>query len=313
MTFIRMEKRAGEPDWKEETMEFKDFEEMMAGLLRERFGESAEIRMQDVLRDNGTRRRGILLETEGESLTPVLYLERVYERYQAGEDVEKLLAEMLEDNDRQIREMEEEWDFRMEQFADYIQVKAHLLFRLVNYEKNTELLQEMPYIRWHDLAVIFYYDLGDGQAQIQIHNSHLALWGKTAGDIYQDAMENMKGSLPDDLFPLRDLIPFKAAPGMEEGSSLYVLTNSRRRFGAAAMLYTGKMKELADRLGSDLVILPSSLHEVLLIKDNEEGRARYRETVGEVNRAVVDPEEVLSDNIYHYSRERDAVELLPAG
>lgn len=293
-------------------MEFKDFEEMMTGLLEERFGESARISVRDVLRDNGTRRRGLLLKTGGESLTPVLYLERAYERYQAGEEAEKLLAEMLEGNDRQSREMEEEWDFRPEQFADYSYVREHLLFRLVNYEKNTELLQEMPYIRWHDLAVIFYYDLGDGQAQIQIHNSHLALWGKTVGDIYQDAMENMKGSLPDDLFPLRDLIPVRGFPGMEEGPSLYVLTNSRRKFGAAAMLYTGKMKELADSLGADLVILPSSLHEVLLIKDNEEGRARYRETVGEVNRTVVEPEEVLSDNIYRYSREKNVVELLEA-
>ena len=83
-------------------MEFKAFEEMMAGLLRERFGESAEIRMQDVLRDNGTRRRGILLETGGESLTPVLYLERAYERYQAGEDAEKLLAEMIAETKTEI-------------------------------------------------------------------------------------------------------------------------------------------------------------------------------------------------------------------
>lgn len=293
-------------------MEFKKFEEKMIGLLRERFGDSAEIHVRDVLKDNGTRRRGILLKTEDECLIPVLYLEGVYERYQAGEDAEKLLAEMLKDNDEQIREMEE-WDFRPEQFMDYDYAKEHLRFRLINYEKNMELLQNMPYIRWNDLAVIFYYDIRDGQAQIQVNNRHLALWEKTVGAIYRDAMENMKKRIPDEMFPLSDWIPVEMISGMEEGSFFYVLTNSSRRFGAAAMLYTGKIRELADSIGSDIVILPSSQHEVLLIKDIAEERLRYREMVGEVNRIAVEPEEVLSDNIYRYSRERDAVELLPAG
>lgn len=293
-------------------MEFREFEEKMIGLLREKYGESAEISVRDVLKDNGTRRRGLLLRTEDECLIPVLYLEEVYKRYQAGEDAEKLLSELLRDNEGQIREIEA-WDFRPEQFMDYGCAKEYLQFRLINYGKNTELLQDKPYIRWNDLAVVFYYDIEDGQAQIQINNGHLAIWEKTAGDIYQDALKNMKGSLPDELFPLRDLIPMKEETGMEEWTSIHVLTNSRRRFGAAAMLYTGKIRELAESIGSDLVVLPSSLHEVLLIKDIAEERSRYREMVGEVNRTAVEPEEVLSDNIYRYSRERDAVELLPAG
>ena len=99
---------------------------------------------------------------------------------------------------------------------------------------------------------------------------------------------------------------------MGEEPPIYVLTNSTGRYGAAAMLYTGKIRELADSTGSDLVILPSSLHEFLLVPDLEEKRQTYRETVGGVNRTVLEPEEVLSDNIYLYSREKDAVELLEA-
>ena len=79
------------------------------------------------------------------------------------------------------------------------------------------------------------------------------------------------------------------------------------------MLYSGKMKELADTMHSDLVILPSSLHEVLLLPDDAGMHGRFREMVREVNRSAVDPEEVLSDNIYRYSREKDAVELIAAG
>ena len=293
-------------------MEFKDFEEKMMGLLRERFGETAEISVQDILKNNGVTRRGIRVVTEEERFTPVLYLDAAYERYLAGETAGEIFEGLMEHNDSQIREMETEWDFQPEQFADYSHVKEHLRLRLVNYGKNTELLRDMPYVRWNDLAVIFYYEIGDGQAQIQINNRHLALWEETVETLYQDAMENMKNSVPDELFPLSDLIGRKASSWMGEEPPIYVLTNSTGRYGAAAMLYTGKIRELADSTGSDLVILPSSLHEVLLVPDLEEKRQTYRETVGGVNRTVLEPEEVLSDNIYLYSREKDAVELLGA-
>lgn len=294
-------------------MEFKDFEEKMVGLLRERFREAAQISVQDILKNNGITRRGISVVTEGERFTPVLYLDTAYERYLAGETAEEVFEGLMEHNDGQIREMEPEWDFQPEQFADYSYVKEYLRLKLVNYGKNTKLLRDMPYVRWNDLAVIFYYEIGDGQAQVQINNRHLALWGKPLETLYQNAMENMRNSVPDKRFPLSDLIGREALPWIGEEPPIHVLTNSTRRYGAAAMLYTRKIRELAEETGTDLVILPSSLHEVLLVPDREEMRQGYRQMVGEVNRAVLEPEEVLSDNIYRYSREKDMVELLETG
>ena len=289
-------------------MAFKDFEEKMAGLLRERFGETAQISVQDILKNNGVTRRGIRVVTEEERFTPVLYLDTAYERYLAGVTAEEIFEGMMEHNDSQIREMETAWDFQPEQFADYSHVKEYLRLRLVNYGKNTELLRDMPYVRWNDLAVTFYYEIGDGQAQIQINNRHLALWEKTVETLYQDAMENMKNSVPDELFPLSDLIRRKAPSWMGEEPPIHVLTNSTGRYGAAAMLYTGKIRELAESTGTDLVILPSSLHEVLLVPDREEMRQTYRETVGGVNRTVLEPEEVLSYKLYRYSKNKAEVE-----
>ncbi len=304
--------RPGEPGGEEEIMDFKEFEEKIMEMLREKSGDSVEISVQEILKVNGITRRGILLKQEGERFNPVLYLDRAYERYQAGENVEDVLGQMLEDNDSQIREMETAWDFQPEQFRDYSHVKEHLRLRLVNYGKNTELLRDMPYVRWNDLAVIFYYETGDGQAQVQISNRHLALWEKTAETLYQDAMENMKNNVPDEMLPLSEVIRRKAPLWMGEEPPIHVLANSTGRYGAAAMLYSGKIRELAESSGTDLVILPSSLHEVLLVPDREEMRQTYRGTVGVVNRTVLEPEEVLSDNIYRYSREKDAVELLEA-
>lgn len=115
-------KETGEQGVKED-MEFKDFEEKMAGLLRERFGEAAQISVQDVLKNNGVTRRGISVITEGERFTPVLYLDTAYERYLAGETAGEVFEDLMEHNDGQIREMETVWGFQPEQFADYSHVK----------------------------------------------------------------------------------------------------------------------------------------------------------------------------------------------
>lgn len=305
--FIWLVKRAEDTEMKEEVMRLEDFEVKLVDLLREKFGGDVEISMREILKNNGIRKRGIVLRTEGERFTPILYLEEAYERYLECKDVEKVLGEILDVNGDQIREMEDNRDLQPEQFGDYSKVREHLRFMLVDHEKNKELLQDRAHIRWNDLAVIFYYNLKDGKAHVPINNEHLDLWGKTVKDLYEDALDNVKCGAEDRMFSLGEMF------GVEEGPPIHVLTNRMRKYGAVTMLYSPKIRELADRIGSDLVILPSSMNEVLLVPDDDGMHKRYRELVGEVNRLVMDPEEVLSDNIYLYSREKDAVELLPAG
>ena len=62
--------------------------------------------------------------------------------------------------------------------------------------------------------------------------------------------------------------------GLPKGEQeiLYVLTNKQAVHGAAVMLYEGELRKVSDRLGGDLAILPSSLHEVLLRPPGRAGR-----------------------------------------
>lgn len=307
MAFIRLEKRGGGTVKKEEAMGIEEFEETLVGLLKEKFGTAAEISIKEVLKNNGIRKRGILINMEGEHFSPILYLEDAYERYKECEDVEEVFVEFLDINDAQMRKMDETGDLNLEQLEDYDHVKEHLRLMLINGGKNEELLQNRPHIVWNDLAAVFYYDIGDGEACALIDNGQLAQWGKTEKDLYEDAVSNMQCGAEDKMFHLSELL------GMGEELPVHVLTNRMRRYGAAAALYSPKIRKLADETGSDLVILPSSLHEVLLVPDTKEKREEFRKLVGDVNRMALKPEEVLSDNIYLYSRERDAVELLQAG
>lgn len=297
-------------------MDFEAFTEKMKELLAKRVGDKWEIRVHKALKNNGITRTGIMLNKKGERYGSILYLEEAYEKYRDGMDLEEAVDVLLDAPFGHDFEVEFDKRFQADSFRDYGQVREHLGLRLINYEKNTELLRDVPHVRWNDLAVVFCYEIGawkEGGAYIMIRNDHLAGWEETVDTLYEDALKNMKDGTPDDMLSLNDLFKKNMVPGMEETPPMYVLTNASRKFGAAVMLYSGKMKELADSVGSDLVILPSSLHEVMLLVDDEEKHPQWREMVREVNRLMVEPEEVLSDNIYRYSREKDAVELVAAG
>ena len=91
---------------------------------------------------------------------------------------------------------------------------------------------------------------------------------------------------------------------------MYVCTNTMKLNGAGTILYTGLLQEFADRVGSDVFILPSSIHEMILIPANEYCDVDYlKDMVRTVNATEVAPEEILSDNVYYYNRLTDRVEL----
>ena len=92
---------------------------------------------------------------------------------------------------------------------------------------------------------------------------------------------------------------------------LFVLSNGDYMNGASVMLYKDPLRDFANYMGHDLYILPSSIHEVILLLDDEyvQSSEELREMVRETNRMVVDQEEVLSDHIYHYDREKDEIRI----
>ena len=81
----------------------------------------------------------------------------------------------------------------------------------------------------------------------------------------------------------------------------YVLTNTAKINGATAILYPNLLQEIGEATQSNFFILPSSIHEVILMKDNGDMNAEeLQRMVMEINRTQVAPEEVLSDEVYSY-------------
>lgn len=294
-------------------MDYKEFTENIAETLREKVGDGYTVTVTEVLKNNGVSLTGVVIMKESENVSPTIYLEEPYRQYQSGDSLSQIAEEVMAEYEKNAHSIKLDVDF----FRSFPKVEDRIFHKIINYEKNKELLKDMPHFRWHDLAVVFYYSFEEtmfGKASIAIHNSHLDMWGQTADEIYRIARRNMEQKMPEMLVPMSELVEELAGIKLEESEApLYVLTNREKMFGASAVLYSEKIKELSDKLHSDLLILPSSVHETLLLPDDRKrGYDFYRKMVEEVNTTQVDSEEILSFNLYRYDREKEKIEMIAA-
>lgn len=290
-------------------MNFNEFTDKIVALLKEKMGNTCTVTVTEVLKNNNVRLTGIVITEETCSIAPTVYLETPYKQYQEGISLEVIAEEIRDEYEKHAHNLQIDMGF----FKDFSQVEGRIFHKIINYEQNRELLKDVPYIKWHDLAVVFYYAMEEasfGKATILIHNSHLAMWGQSVDGIYRIAQQNMKQKMPELLVPMRELMEEMAGIEVDETiPPLYVLSNKEKMFGASAMLYSEQIKGLADRLESDLLILPSSTNEVLLLPEQrDQGYDFYRQMVKEVNTTQVDPEEILSFNLYRYDRQKEEIE-----
>lgn len=291
-------------------MNYRKFTATIVKLLRERMGADYEVKITEVTKNNGVVLTGVIMMRKSDRISPTIYLEEPYRQYLAGTELQEIVDRIVELYQEQMKD----FNLDIDSFKEFEYVRDRIFHKMINYEKNRKLLEDVPHFKWCDLAVVFYYAVEEklmGRASILIHNNHLVMWEQTADALYRIAQNNMRQRMPELLIPMQDLVEEMTGVKLHRTDEIrmYVLTNRAKLNGASAMLYSDKIGELAKRLQSDLMILPSSVHEVLLLPDDHEQEyAFYRQMVEEVNTTQVEPEEILSYNLYRYSREKAEIE-----
>jgi hypothetical protein len=203
-------------------------------------------------------------------------------------------------------------DFDLSLFRDYTNAKERIVMKLVNAKRNEELLKHVPHILIHDLAILFLCTVGDymqNYATILIYNRHLKLWDKTSEDLYEVAKRNSATLLPPRLDNLHDVFEYitnESLPFLEE-LNIHILTNPLKINGAACMVYPNLLEEIADIYEDDIIIIPSSIHELLVFpKENlpDKYTLEYLNSmIQEVNETQLTDDEILSDHFYWYHRD----------
>ena len=122
-------------------MDYSIFKECILEALTERFGDDCKIEYKEVLKNNGIRLDGLLVRFNNKSISPTVYVNDYYDRYVAGEDIDEIadhIAWLIKNNCL-------EDDFNPESLILFENIKDRIVYKLVNYEKNKDLLNTIPH------------------------------------------------------------------------------------------------------------------------------------------------------------------------
>lgn len=313
-------------------LSFEEFQEYVMDHIREYLPEeyaNAEVTVRTVQKLNGVTLQGLEIWTpemkQGTGVTPTIYLNGIYENYENGVDLE-VIMEHIGNLERQSMDLPEDVAEIKEMYKDVNYVKDRLIVSLISAERNVDFLKDKPYRILEDLA-IFYKVLiskdANGTGTITVTNNHMEYWGLTEEQLYETAIKNSKVLEPPSIDKLTDVMAdLMRAQGMdediienqlkEEDVDMYVISNTTKANGASVIVYSDALQQVAEKLGSDLYMLPSSIHEVLALPVGNKDVDSLEEMVRCVNRTEVSPTEVLSDNVYKYDAESRTLSLASA-
>ncbi|HBV84449.1 MAG: DUF5688 family protein [Lachnospiraceae bacterium] len=298
-------------------MEFLNFTMLVREEVEKRTGECYKVRLDDVRKNNGVVLRGITVTQDDSNISPTIYLNSYYEEYIKGRAT---LINVVNDVMDTYHRNKVNQSVDMRYFLNYESVRQKIIYKLVNTEKNKELLEDIPHIEFLDLSIVFQCLVAQedfGRASILIHNVHLKLWDVSVENLYQAAKENTQQLQGYEIKGMTEVLQeIMCAEDSEnftednERSSfsgsvpMYVLSNKSRVDGAACMLYPNLIQDFAEAIQSSFYIIPSSIHELLLLPTRHlEESQEIKSMIREINDTQVSAEEILSYSLYLYDKE----------
>ena len=324
-------------------LSYKEFKEEIREYMGQQLGSRYEVNIGKVRKAN----IGLLdcmtvlgKEKRGKHISPNIYLQPFYRKYEDGMGMQEIKEEIVSQY-REGAESAEVFAETMPDIRDYKNCKGRLYFKLVGTERNYMLLKEVPHHEVMDLSVIPYILLNeseDGTSSVMVNNAMAESWGVSADTVLGQAFDNMPKIMPAKASTMKSLVEtmlgivadnkddtdvadmIGAVSGMEAASGMFsgagrfpdpfVLTNKKGINGFSAVLYPGVLKDAADMVGENLFILPSSIHESLLVAaDGSVGIPDLCKMVREVNETCVAEDEIVSNSVYFYNREQGKLSM----
>lgn len=228
------------------------------------------------MKNNGEK-EGIVLLDEQSPYSPLFYFDSLYQQYMQGHPILSII-QMMERQAKAGTHILPPFSALNE--LDYSSMRADLCICMVNISTNGPLLEKIPHKTYGDFAAVLYWLLPpNGDARILINQRILEGINRDFDLLFADAYANMLGKF--ELRNMEDIMCEMLAAEMGKnaddpaiikmvhqthaGVEMYVLSSKTLYYGASVMCYPEEMQKAADMLEGDYVIIPSSLHELILL------------------------------------------------
>lgn len=293
-------------------MTYSDFKIEIYEKISTRLPENYTSRIETISKNNGVNLDGLIIMNPDTNIYPTMYLNDYYDLHKSdGYSIDACVDRLLDSYDKYKLTT----NVDVSCLQDFNSVKNNIIYRLVNRKKNHNFLKSIPWRPFLDLAIIYSIWIeskGDTHGTVTITNNHIHTWGCSENQLYTLAHENSKSNLPSVIFSLpdflNDIAGEKVIEEADPSKSMFILTNKSKMHGAACVLYDNVLKEFARKYKKDLYILPSSIHEVILLVDSDElQHDSINDLVRDVNSTQVDIIEQLSDHAYKYIWKEDRI------
>ena len=270
------------------------------------------IEVKEIKKNNGTLLNGICINEEDSNITPNIYLEGFYRKYEEGADLPDLLNQIVK-----VRMDHDKSNINIDIFNDYELVKKYIFPKIIGrVDWNMDYLSDKPHNHICDLAVVYYVDIteifgnDDGTASVVINNNLVEKWKIGESDLLFQSFKNLEGSerytsvfkgMSKILSCIADDIPGLDELLTDSDELMFVLTNSISVNGASIILKEGVLREIYEKLGL-IVLIPSSVHEWIIMRAADvDSPEALRNMINEVNQSQVVENERLSDHPYIFN------------
>ena len=302
------------------TLNIEEFSKEMKRLVQERLGDDIVVEVRDIDKNNSTHKKALSINESGSSIGTIIYLDGYYADYISNKDLD-VLADMIERSYRDNRG--DDLEINTKNILDFEQAKEKICYEIINYEENKEMLESLPHRRVLDLAVVYKLIVkkeAKGSMSTKVTNKLMEIWKVTEEDLWNLAEQNtvrlLKIKFMDSYLMAVEMKvlgdPIAMIYGDADWNKLYILTNEDVVNGACLILNKVIMRSLAEKFGHGFMVVPSSIHETLLVNeefDNEERADELKEIISRVN-CTLRKEDILSNNLYYWDMERDELRMV---
>lgn len=292
-------------------LNYDEFKDVVTEKFSEYFPEeyrNYEMNVHTVYRTNEIL-DGISFRRPDQAIAPTVYIQDMYRDYRSCNDLDDVMQRTAE----LYVEKTKSADMDISLFDQVPTDRIYMT--LINAADNAELLADSPHREFQDLAITYRILVSRndvGMMSTRINSGLAARYNLTEPDLYAIAYENTERLFPSVVCPMNDILRalmesdnYSDAMIDEvlEDNNLYVVTNNQQISGATAVLYEENLQQIADTYGCDLYVIPSSIHEMLVLPETDTSAGfidQLAEIVCEVNKTAVKESDRLSNQVYKY-------------